>query len=149
MADHLTAERRSLNMAKIKGKDTRPELVVRRLLHRHGYRYQLHVKELPGTPDIVFAGRKIAVFVHGCFWHGHQCKRGGRIPKSNTPYWEQKLLRNIVRDKESQISLEVDGWRVIVVWECEVSDVDGLTSRLISLIGPTQNQANLSAPTTD
>ncbi len=102
-------------------KNTSPELVVRKLLFRLGYRYRLHRRGLPGTPDIVFPGRKKAIFVHGCFWHGHTCPKG-RPPKSKLDYWAPKLLANRLRDEKKQADLAVLGWDVLVVWQCETRD---------------------------
>lgn len=116
-------------MQAVKSKDTKPEMVVRRLLHSMGYRYRLHRKGLPGKPDIVFPGRKKAIFVHGCFWHWHGCKKG-QLPKSRLAYWKPKLTKNVERDKAKTEQLESLGWRVLVVWQCETADVDALASTL-------------------
>lgn len=133
MTDHLSQELRSRNMAAVKGKNTLPEMVVRRLLHRLGYRYRLHAKDLPGKPDIVNRSRKKAVFVHGCFWHGHGCKRGNRQPKTNADYWLQKIDRNAERDHRHIAELEAAGWDVLVIWESEIKR-DDLTQRLQSFM---------------
>lgn len=117
-------------MAKVRHKDTSPELTVRRLLHCLGYRYRLHDSRLPGKPDLVFAGRRKVIFVHGCFWHGHGCKRGARIPETNTPYWLAKVERNRVRDAHAAEALAIAGWKLHVVWECELGDERVLTRRL-------------------
>lgn len=129
MADKLTAERRSANMARIRNKDTKPEMVVRKLVHGMGYRYRLHRKDLPGKPDLVFGPRKKVIFVHGCFWHQHSC-REGRIPNSRREYWEPKLRRNVERDHEAIAELQRKGWDVLVIWECEVKDVELLRSKI-------------------
>src|SRR5215204_659207 len=105
-------------MRAVKSRDTAPEMTVRRLLHAMGYRYRLHVAGLPGKPDIVFPSRRKAAFVHGCFWHGHDCSRGARRPKSNEAYWSAKIGRNMVRDEENFARLQAAGWAVLVVWEC-------------------------------
>ena len=97
-------------MRAVKGRDTKPEMTVRRLLHRMGYRYRLHRKDLPGKPDIVFGPRRKVIFVHGCFWHGHSCKRGSRVPKSNAEYWKEKIARNIERHSDQLDELTADGW---------------------------------------
>jgi DNA mismatch endonuclease, patch repair protein len=126
---------RSEVMARIKGKDTGPERAVRSLLHALGYRFRLHRKDLPGSPDIVLPGRKAVIFVHGCFWHGHGCKRGSRTPKANTDYWSKKLAGNVARDARTRAELEALGWRVLVVWECEVLDrmsLAGIVTRFFS-----------------
>jgi DNA mismatch endonuclease (patch repair protein) len=130
--DKLTPERRSENMRRIKSKDMKPELLVRRLVHGLGYRYRLHRKNLPGKPDLVFGPRKKVIFVHGCFWHGHE-REGcldARRPKSNTSYWNPKLTRNKQRDAERIIALRANGWDVLVVWECDTADVEALRARL-------------------
>lgn len=132
MADKLTPERRSRNMARIRAKDSSPEMRVRRLAHRLGYRYRLHRKDLPGKPDLVFASRKAAVFVHGCFWHQHpepSCK-DARRPKSRQDYWDPKLDGNIQRDARHIQALEAAGWRVMTIWECETLADAELEERL-------------------
>lgn len=128
--DPFSPAERSAVMRKVKSKDTAPELALRRLLTRMGLRYQLHRQDLPGSPDIVFMGRKAAVFVHGCFWHGHDCRRGARAPKANGAYWSEKIARNRARDAKVQDALAAMGWRALVVWECELKDPDGLERRL-------------------
>jgi DNA mismatch endonuclease (patch repair protein) len=120
-------------MRKVKGKDTLPERTVRSLLHRLGYRFRLHRKGLPGTPDIVFPSRHLALFVHGCFWHGHGC-RIGHLPKSKLDYWGPKIAANRARDARKQAALAAEGWRSAVVWQCELAELDGLASRLQSLL---------------
>ncbi len=107
-------------MRRVKGRDTAPELKVRRILWRLGARYRLHRKDLPGKPDIVLPSRKLAIFVHGCFWHGHDCARGSRVPKANRDYWLGKVGRNRARDIETRARLEAMGWRVLVMWECSL-----------------------------
>lgn len=120
---------RSANMRAIQSKDMRPELVVRSLAHRLGYRFRLHRKELPGKPDIVFVSRRQVIFVHGCFWHSHGCKTA-HVPKSNLDYWLPKLKRNKNRDRKTIEALTVEGWRSLVVWECETRDACRLEKRL-------------------
>lgn len=112
-------------MQSVKSKNTKPEIIVRRLLHSLGYRYRLHRKDLPGKPDIVFPGRKKAILVHGCFWHWHGCAKG-QLPKSRLEYWQPKLAKNVERDRTKQEQLESLGWRVLVVWQCETRDVETL-----------------------
>ena len=124
-------------MSRIGSKHTRPELVVRSLLHRMGYRYRLHRKGLPGRPDIVFIGRKKAIFVHGCFWHGHGCEIG-KLPKSNLEFWVTKIDRNRARDLEKRSELEQVGWSVDEVWQCEIKDIQSLEARLRSFLGSTK-----------
>lgn len=117
---------------------TAPELVVRRLLHAAGYRYRLHDRRLPGSPDLVFSRRRKAIFVHGCFWHGHECRASLR-PKSRQPYWQAKLERNRARDLRNVQTLEEQGWTVLCVWECETAKPaqPSLGDRLIAFLGPT------------
>ncbi|MEM9617297.1 MAG: very short patch repair endonuclease [Pseudomonadota bacterium] len=123
-SDVFTPEKRAEVMRAVKSKDTKPELTLRKALHALGYRYRLNVKGLPGKPDLVFPKHHAVIFVHGCFWHGHDCKRGARIPKSNTAYWLEKIARNKLRDKKSAAELKKLGWRVITVWECEIKSLD-------------------------
>ena len=120
MADTLTPERRSRNMARIRSKDTAPEMAVRRMVWAMGYRYRLHAKELPGKPDLVFRPRRKAIFVHGCFWHQHRGCREGRVPGSNLDYWPEKLRNNVRRDERNLRRLRRAGWKVLVLWECQV-----------------------------
>lgn len=125
---------RSEVMARVHSKDTRPEKAVRSLLHAMGYRFRLHRSDLPGSPDITLPGRGVVIFVHGCFWHGHKCKRGDRVPKSNTDYWIKKRTRNMLRDKQNKKDLESLGWKVLVVWECELKDLSALKKKLIAFL---------------
>ena len=133
--DKLTAERRSNNMRRIRSRDTKPELAVRSLIHRLGYRFRLHREDLPGKPDIVFPGRKKVIFVHGCFWHQHAGCREGRLPASRTRYWGPKLKRNQTRDADNQARLKVEGWDVLVVWECGLKDGKSLSKALRRFLG--------------
>ncbi len=133
MTDVFSPEKRSSVMRQVKGQGTSPELKVRRILTGMGLRYRLHRKDLPGAPDIVLPGRKLAVFVHGCFWHGHDCARGARVPKQNRPYWTDKIGRNRARDERVCAELEGMGWTPVVVWECELKDAAVLTARLSAL----------------
>lgn len=126
MADFMSPEQRSAHMAKIRSKDTKPEIILRRLLHRDGLRYRLHDRRLPGKPDLVFAGRKKVIFVNGCFWHGHDCPVGSRLPKSNTEFWLDKRRRNHERDALQRVELVQQGWSYLDVWECEVLAGDDL-----------------------
>ena len=119
MTDKLTKEKRSWNMSRIKGKDTKIEVKIRKSLFNLGFRYRKNVKELPGKPDIVLPKYKTVVFVHGCYWHGHNCKEF-HIPKTNVEFWEKKFKRNIENDKKHYEQLHFMGWKVIVVWECEI-----------------------------
>ncbi len=128
--DKLDARRRSDNMRRIGSRDTSPELAVRSCLHRLGFRFRLHRKDLPGSPDIVLPSRHTAIFVHGCFWHQHEGCRDGRVPSSRKEYWEPKLSRNTARDTASVQRLEALGWSVLTVWECETSDMAAVADRL-------------------
>ena len=124
--DKRTKRQRSWNMSRVRGKDTTPEKMVRSFLHRRGFRFRLHVKNLPGHPDIVLPKYRTVIEVRGCFWHRHQgCKRA-TTPSSNTAFWDAKFIRNIERDKKNEILLNELGWRVIVVWECEIKQKDFL-----------------------
>ena len=118
----------------VRSKNTRPEMVVRSLAHQLGYRFRLHRSDLAGSPDLVFPSRRAAIFVHGCFWHQHDCPRGSRRPSSNAAYWHPKLARNVERDAKAQQQLESDGWRVLVLWECELRDMDRLARRLTNFL---------------
>jgi DNA mismatch endonuclease (patch repair protein) len=122
-------------MRKVPGKHSSAEMKVRRLLTAMGLRYRLHRKDLPGSPDVVFAGRRTAVFVHGCFWHGHDCRRGARPPKANADYWTAKIARNRARDARTAEALAAMGWREVVVWECELKDEAALKARLAQALG--------------
>lgn len=117
-------------MQAVKSEDTGPEWTVRRLLHAAGYRYRLHAKDLPGHPDLVFPGRRKVIFVHGCFWHGHDCARGARVPKTNTEYWTRKIARNRNRDQDTAERLKELGWEAQIVWECEIKDREILLQKL-------------------
>lgn len=123
-------EVRSRTMRAVRSRDTGPEMVVRRLAHGMGYRYRLHRKDLPGAPDLAFPSRRKAVFVHGCFWHWHDCPRGDRMPKSNRDYWMRKLSRNRARDAEHGKRLRGMGWGVLTIWECQIGDRGALRARL-------------------
>jgi DNA mismatch endonuclease (patch repair protein) len=125
-------------MRRVKGSGTSAELIVRRLIWSLGGRYRLNRADLPGKPDLVMPGRGIAVFVHGCFWHGHDCKRGARTPKANRAYWETKIARNRERDAAARTALAAAGWRVETVWECELKNQPALEARAKSwLVEPT------------
>jgi DNA mismatch endonuclease (patch repair protein) len=130
MTDVFTAAERSAVMRRVKARDTTPEWVVRRMLWRLGARYRLDREDLPGRPDIVLAGRRLAIFVHGCFWHGHDCARGARAPRTNAAYWSAKIARNRARDEANLKALAAQGWRTIVIYECALRDLDALRARL-------------------
>lgn len=128
--DSLTPERRSWNMSRIRGKDTRPEIIVRSLLHRLGYRFRLNRKDIPGKPDIVLPKHQTAIYVHGCYWHRHQGCHLAYTPKSNLDFWGKKFARNVERDLEVRESLKGTGWKQLVIWECETRNEIELAARL-------------------
>ncbi len=132
--DVFTPEQRSAIMRAVPGKNSSAELRVRRLLTRMGLRYRLHRGDLPGSPDVAFGPRKVALFVHGCFWHGHDCARGARAPKTNAAYWTAKIGRNRARDIAAQTALVAKGWTPVIVWECELKDEPALQQRLETLL---------------
>ena len=138
MADKLTPEQRSWNMSRIRGKNTKPELLVRRLLHARGYRYRLHGRagsiRLPGSPDLVFAGRRKVIFVNGCFWHFHDCRVGQHAPKANADFWAAKRTRTRERDARQCRQLEDAGWEVLTVWECELREPSALEEQLVRFL---------------
>jgi DNA mismatch endonuclease (patch repair protein) len=135
MVDRLTPDRRSHLMRQVRSKDTTPELIVRRLLHAEGYRFRLYRRDLPGKPDLVFPSRRKAIFVHGCFWHGHGCKIG-RLPKSRLDFWGPKIARNRERDAQNVAALRALGWQVLAVWQCETKDSRALLQQLGDFLGP-------------
>ena len=121
-------------MRAIKGKNTKPELILRKMVRAIASGYRLNRRDIAGSPDIAFIGRKIAIFMHGCFWHGHDCKRGARTPKDNRAYWVAKIARNKARDEETLARLAREGWRTLVVWECDLKDEAALEARLRALL---------------
>lgn len=130
MTDVHTREQRSRNMAAIKCKNTSPELIVRSLVHRMGFRYSLHRRDLPGRPDIVLTSRNKLIFVHGCFWHIHRCKYGRVVPATNAEFWRAKRQSNVQRDKRNRKDLRKSGWEVLTIWECWTKDIDSLERRI-------------------
>ena len=138
-SDPLLPNERSALMSRIRSRDTVPELLVRSMLHRHGYRFRVCVKGLPGKPDIVFRSHRIAIFIHGCFWHRHSCKFA-YTPKTRQEFWQNKFRQNIERDMECTAQLMKIGWKVLVAWECETADMESLADKLIAAIGP-RNQS--------
>ncbi|WP_458107276.1 very short patch repair endonuclease [Arthrobacter sp. R3-55] len=146
--DLLTPEQRSRNMSKIRGKNTKPELLVRRVLHAKGYRYRLHgqagAAKLPGRPDLVFAGRRKVIFVNGCFWHFHDCRAGQHAPAANAEFWEAKRNRTRQRDALQREQLAVEGWEVLTVWECELKDQSALEERLTQFLGAASTASELN-----
>jgi len=131
--DTISQAQRSELMSRIRSKDTKPELAVRSILHRLGYRFRLHRKDLPGRPDIVLPRHHKAVLVHGCFWHGHTCRLASK-PKSNTGYWSEKILKNKERDARNLNALKEAGWSVLELWECDVRKMDGLEEQLAAFM---------------
>lgn len=129
-------EFRRLGIRAVRSKDTKPEMQIRRMLHARGYRYRLHKRDLPGSPDLTFPARKKVIFVNGCFWHGHSCKNGNRAPKNNQSYWLPKIVRNVERDNANLKKLANLGWEALTVWECEITnDHARLRDRLIRFLG--------------
>lgn len=134
--DKVSPQQRSINMSKVKSKNTKPEKIVRSLLHSLGYRFRLHRKTLPGTPDIVLPKYKAVIFVNGCFWHGHDgCKRA-TIPDTNKEFWERKISANKARDQKNIFDLEKLGYRCLVIWQCELKDKNLLIQRLLNFLTP-------------
>lgn len=136
--DKISPERRSANMGRIRSKDTSPEVVLRRLIHGLGYRFRLHRRDLPGKPDIVFPARRKIIFMHGCFWHQHPGCPEGRIPGFRPEYWIAKLKRNQARDEGNRALLEQQGWRILVVWECELKDTAAVTKAVRNFLAGTK-----------
>lgn len=139
MNDILTKEQRQYCMSRIQGRDTKPEMAVRKLVFAMGYRYRLHVKKLPGKPDLVFPGRRKVIFVHGCFWHRHRCKYGKPVPQTRRTFWEEKLEKNKERDAKNVGKLRTMGWSVLVIWECETRDrahIGKLIKKIQNYLGP-------------
>lgn len=137
MADRIEPERRRWNMSRIRGKDTTPEISVRKLLHGLGYRYRLHERTLPGRPDIVFPARRKVIYVHGCFWHRHPNCRFAYTPRSRPEFWERKFKENMARDDRNLRALREMGWNALVVWECKIRDLDRLRDELVGYLGTT------------
>jgi DNA mismatch endonuclease (patch repair protein) len=131
MMDIVSPRKRSAMMAGIRSKNTRPEMLVRRAAHRLGLRFRLHHRDLPGSPDLVFAGRRTALFVHGCYWHRHPGCKYAYDPKSNVEFWQNKLQNNVERDIRVKQELEARGWNVVIIWECETRNAGELTEMLV------------------
>ena len=142
MTDTRTPEQRRRIMQSVGTKNTGPELAVRKLLHGLGYRFRLHRRDLPGKPDIVLPGRRKVIMVHGCYWHGHDCKKG-RLSKSHTDYWGPKIEANRRRDTEKEEALKRLGWTVTTVWQCEIADIELLGQRLAAFLGPSTKSDRL------
>lgn len=130
MTDVLTKQQRSFNMSRIRSRDTRPEMIVRSIVHRLGYRYRLHKKDLPGKPDIVLVRHRKIIDVHGCFFHMHECRYGSVVPATNAKFWRTKRLSNVERDKRNQRALRREGWRVMIIWECETREPEFVSKRI-------------------
>lgn len=141
MADHVDRTTRSKIMARVKSKGTAPEMKVRRAVHAAGYRYRLHVSELPGKPDLVFPKYKLALFIHGCFWHGHMCENF-RMPSTNVDYWTNKIRRNVMRDDENRRKLEALGWTAYVIWECQLEEGIKAFLTMLETTNKTQTRSN-------
>jgi len=133
MADQFDPEMRSWIMRQVKSKDTAPERLVRRVVHSMGHRFRLHRRDLPGNPDIVFPSRRKVIFVNGCFWHGHSCPRA-KLPQSRREYWEAKILKTIARDGQHTKCLRSLGWSALVIWECQLKDIDALRRRIVRFL---------------
>jgi DNA mismatch endonuclease (patch repair protein) len=140
--DTLSSSERSKQMGLVRSKDTKPEIAVRRLVHSLGYRYRLHVRKLPGSPDLVFSGRRKVIFVHGCFWHRHPRCKNTRLPKSRVEFWETKLRSNRERDLKNQRKLRRLGWRYLVLWECQIRDTDTLTEQVVDFLEDRHNEVH-------
>ena len=141
MTDTVSVSERSRIMALVGAKNTRPEMRVRQLIHGMGYRYRLHSKELPGKPDLVFVGRHKVIFVNGCFWHRHGDCRFASMPKSNRDFWSEKFERNVARDQDNYLKLRAAGWGVLIVWQCELRDIETIANRVAQFLGPVRGHS--------
>ncbi len=128
--DNLSKDQRHKNMVAIKSKDTKPELIVRTICHKLGFRFRLHRKDILGKPDLVFVRLKKIIFVHGCFWHRHSCRRGQVFPKTNKVYWNEKISRNVKRDEHNLKRLRNQKWKILVIWECQTKNLEKLRGRI-------------------
>ena len=137
MTDNVDIETRSRIMSRVRGRNTKPELIVRRIAHGLGLRFRLHRRDLPGCPDIVFPRHRAAIMVHGCFWHRHPGCKKAASPKTRTQYWEEKFAGNVVRDRRNEAALRELGWRVCVIWECETKDEDAVAARIAAFFART------------
>lgn len=136
MVDTLTKEQRSIRMAAIRSRDTKPEILIRKMLHGLGYRFTTGNRKLPGSPDLVFSKRKKVIFMHGCFWHNHNPCKIGHIPKSRSAFWQAKFEGNVARDVRNIAKLEADGWKVLVVWECSLKNLKQIQKSVVRFLGP-------------
>ncbi|MGA2584800.1 MAG: DNA mismatch endonuclease Vsr [Tepidisphaeraceae bacterium] len=132
--DSLTIKERSYRMSLVRCRDTKPEMVVRKLVHGLGFRFRLHRSDMPGKPDLVFPKLRLVIFVHGCFWHQHKCSAGNRMPKSRVAFWRTKLKGNVARDRRNLAKLRDQGWRVLTIWECQTHNVLKLTANIDSFL---------------
>jgi DNA mismatch endonuclease (patch repair protein) len=146
MADVHTPKQRSYNMSRIRNSNTKPEMIVRKLIHKMGYRYRLHRKDLPGKPDLVFSKHRKIIFVHGCFFHMHDCRYGQVIPKTNAEFWKNKRKSNVERDKKNVTELKNDGWDVLIIWECmtKKNEIEYLPSLLRNYLEKTTEYKQIS-----
>lgn len=138
--DTLSPEKRSWLMSQVSSKNTKPELAVRSILHRLGYRFRLHAPDLPGKPDIVFRSKKKVIFIHGCFWHGHEYCKYAKLPQSRVEFWAQKMEHNRTRDARILADLETMGWRVLTIWQCELKDLGLIATTLEKFLGATRRK---------
>ena len=136
--DTVNSETRSRIMSRIHGKDTVPEMAIRRLIHGMGYRYRLHDRSLPGSPDLVFRSRKKVIFVNGCFWHRHHGCRLATVPKTNVEYWTEKFRLNSERDRKTHEEFELLGWKILLIWQCEIRDTEKVKRKIIKFLGERQ-----------
>lgn len=134
MTDIYTKQKRSEVMSRIASANTKPEMVVRSLLHRSGLRFRIHRTDLPGKPDVVLKKHRTVIFVHGCFWHGHTCKKGRSLPKSNSDFWQKKIRDNVARDQRNKEELKKKGWSVLEIWECETRETEKLSAKLSGIM---------------
>ncbi|MDE2060618.1 MAG: DNA mismatch endonuclease Vsr [candidate division NC10 bacterium] len=142
--DRLSKERRGWNMSRIRGKDTSPEKTVRSLVHGLGYRFRLHRRDLPGQPDIVLPRLRAVIFVHGCYWHRHKGCRYAYTPKTRIEFWQRKFDDNVARDKQALKSLRKRGWRILLAWECQLSNKKALANRVIRFLAESERQADIA-----
>lgn len=143
--DRISPEQRSLLMSKVRSKNTKPEMLVRRSAHKLGFRFRLHRRDLPGSPDLVFPSLGAVIFVHGCFWHRHQGCKKSTYPKTRVDFWEKKFRRNRERDEENQRTLNDSGWKVLVVWECETKHHELIEKKIYDFLEPLRIQRNNKA----
>ena len=143
MTDIVDRDKRSEIMSRIRNRDTTPEMIVRRMAHRLGFRFRLHRKDLPGSPDIVFPRHRAVIMVHGCFWHRHSGCKHASSPQTRVRFWEEKFKGNVVRDRRNETALRELGWRVMVIWECETKDRDAVIKRIAGFLGREESEATV------